>query len=64
MKRFYLLALAATLAFTGCKKDDGDPRPENLTIEKTEYALDAVEERTATVAFRSCTTMPNPRPTG
>ena len=51
MKRFYLLALAATLAFTGCKKDDGDPRPENLTIEKTEYALDAVEERTATVAF-------------
>ena len=38
MKRFYLLALAATLAFTGCKKDDGDPRPENLTIEKTEYA--------------------------
>lgn len=51
MKRFYLLALAATLAFTGCKKDDGDPRPENLTIEKTKYALDAVEERTATVAF-------------
>ena len=51
MKRFYLLALAATLAFTGCKKDDGDPRPENLTIEQTEYALDAVEERTATVAF-------------
>lgn len=51
MKRFYLLALAATLAFTGCKKDDGDPRPENLTIEKTEYALDAVEERTTTVAF-------------
>ena len=51
MKRFYLLALAATLAFTGCKKDDGDPRPENLTIEKTEYALDAVENRTATVSF-------------
>lgn len=51
MKRFYLLALAATLAFTGCKKDDGDPRPENLTIEKTEYALDAVEERTTTIAF-------------
>ncbi len=69
MKRFYLLALAATLAF-GCKKDDGDPRP-NLNIEKTEYAFDAVENRTATVAFtaaatgrfRSCTTM-NPPPTG
>ena len=52
MKSFYLLALAAALAFTGCKKDDGgDPRPGNLTIEKTEYALDAVENRTATVAF-------------
>ena len=51
MKRFYLLALAATLAFTGCKKDDGDPSPENLTIEKTEYAFDAVENRTATVSF-------------
>ena len=52
MKSFYLLALAAALAFTGCKKDDGgDPRPGNLTIEKTEYTLDADEERTATVAF-------------
>ena len=52
MKSFYLLALAAALAFTGCKKDDGgDPRPGNLTIEKTEYALDAVENRNATVAF-------------
>ena len=52
MKSFYLLTLAAALAFTGCKKDDGgDPLPGNLTIEKTEYALDAVENRTATVAF-------------
>lgn len=52
MRPFYLLALAAALAFTGCKKDDGgDPRPGTLTIEKTEYALDAVENRTATVAF-------------
>ena len=51
LKSFFLLALAAALAFTGCKKDDGDPRPENLIIEQTEYALDAVEERTATVAF-------------
>lgn len=52
MKQFYLLALAATLAFTGCKKDDGgNPLPGTLTIEKTEYALDAVENRTATVAF-------------
>ena len=52
LKSFYLLALAAALAFTGCKKDDGgNPLPGNLTIEKTEYALDAVENRTATVAF-------------
>ena len=52
MKSFYLLALAAALAFTGCKKDDGgNPLPGTLTIEKTEYALDAVENRTATVAF-------------
>ena len=52
LKSFSLLALAAVLAFTGCKKDDGDnPLPGALTIEKTEYALDAVENRTATVAF-------------
>ena len=52
LKSFYLLALAAALAFTGCKKDDGgNPLPGALTIEKTEYALDAVENRTATVAF-------------
>lgn len=52
MRPFYLLALAASMAFTGCKKDDGDnPLPGTLTIEKTEYALDAVENRTTTVAF-------------
>ncbi len=52
MKSFYLLTLAAVLAFTGCKKDDGgDPLPGNLTIEKTEYALDAVENRTTEVTF-------------
>ena len=52
LKSFSLLALAAALALAGCKKDDGDdPRPGNLTIEKTEYTLDAVENRTATVAF-------------
>lgn len=52
LKSFYLLALAAALAFAGCKKDNGgNPLPGTLTIEKTEYALDAVENRTATVAF-------------
>ena len=52
-KSLYWLALTAALAlaFTGCKKDDDASRPGNLTIEKTEYTLDADEERTATVAF-------------
>ena len=50
MKQLYLLTLLAILAFTGCKKDDAS-RPENLTVEQTEYTLDAVEKRTATVSF-------------
>ena len=52
-KPLYWLALTAALAlaFTGCKKDDDASRSGNLTIEKTEYTLDADEERTATVAF-------------
>ena len=56
MRPFYLLTLAAALALAGCKKDDGgDPLPGTLTIEKTEYAFDAVENRTATVAFTAAT---------
>ena len=52
LKSFSLLALAAVLAFTGCKKDDGgNPLPGTLSIEKTEYALDAVENRTTEVTF-------------
>ena len=52
-KPLYWLALTAALAlaFTGCKKDDDASRPGNLTVEQTEYTLDAAEERTATVAF-------------
>ena len=52
-KSLYWLALtgALALAFTGCKKDDDASRSGNLTIEQTEYTLDADEERTATVAF-------------
>ena len=51
MKQLYLLPLLAILALMGCKKDDDVSRPGNLTIEQTEYTLDADEERTATVAF-------------
>ena len=53
-KSFYLLALAATLAFTGCKKDDEDEgasQTGKLTVGQTEYTLGAVEERTAAVTF-------------
>ena len=57
MKRFYLPALAAALAFTGCVKvglvdilPPPAPEPE-LTVEQTDYTLGAFEERTATAAF-------------
>ena len=59
-KSFYLLALAATLAFTGCKKDDEDEgasQTGKLTVGQTEYTLGAAEDRTAAVTF-------SPRPTG
>ena len=56
MKQLYLLTLLAILALTCCKKDDSTdtppPAPEpTLTVEQTEYTLDAAEERNATVAF-------------
>ena len=56
MKQLYLLTLLAILALTGCKKDDftdtPPPAPKpTLTVEQTEYTLDAAEERNATVAF-------------
>ena len=51
-KSFYLLALAATLAFTGCKKDDeGASQAGKLTVGQTEYTLGAAEDRTAAVTF-------------
>ena len=59
MKSFYLLTLAAALA--ACSKEDPTPTPEpipdpdpektEIVIEKTEYALDAVENRTTEVTF-------------
>ena len=56
MKQLYLLTLLAILALTGCKKDDSTDTPPpapkpTLTVEQTEYTLDAAEERNATVAF-------------
>ena len=55
-KSFYLLALAATLAFTGCKKDDeGASRSGELTVGQTEYTLGAAEDRTAAATFTALT---------
>ena len=60
-KPLYWLALTAALALAACSKEDPAPTPEpnpepepeqtEIVIEKTEYTLDADEERTATVAF-------------
>ena len=63
LKPIYRLALTAALALAACSKEDPAPTPEpipnpdpdpektEIVIEQTEYTLDAVEERTATVAF-------------
>ena len=55
MKRFYLLTALLALTAAGCVKVDlvdvSTPLPENLTVEQTDYTLDAFEKRTATAAF-------------
>ena len=56
MKRFYLLTALFALTAAGCVKVDlvdvsTSPLPENLTVEQTDYKLDAFEERTATAVF-------------
>ena len=56
MKRFYLLTALFALTAAGCVKVDlvdvsTSPLPENLTVEQTDYTLDAFEKRTATAAF-------------
>ena len=56
LKPIYMLALTAAFALAACSKDDSTdtppPAPEpTLTVEQTEYTLDAAEERNATVAF-------------
>ena len=55
MKRFYLLTALFALTAAGCVKvdlvDAISPPPQNLTVEQTDYTLDAFEKRTATAAF-------------
>ena len=56
MKRFYLLTALFALTAAGCVKVDlvdvsTPPLPENLTVERTDYTLGPIEERTATVVF-------------
>lgn len=50
MKPFYLLTLAA-LSLAACSKDEEADTPRALAIEQTEYTLDALENRTATLRF-------------
>ena len=54
MNPFFLLTLAAALAFVGCGKDKEDnlpPPAQNLTVEQTDCTLGAFEQRTATAVF-------------
>lgn len=57
MKSFYLLTLAAAVALAACSNDDSTPDPNpspadtGLVIEQTEYTLDALDNRSATLTF-------------
>lgn len=57
LKSYYLLTLAAAVAFVACSNDDSTPDPNpgpadtGLVIEQTEYTLDALDNRSATLTF-------------
>ena len=45
LKTFYLLTLSTLLSLAACSKDEGSDTPQPLTIEQTEYTLDAIDNR-------------------
>lgn len=51
LKTFYLLTLSTLLALAACSKDEGTDTPQLLTIEQSEYTLDAIDNRSVTLFF-------------
>lgn len=51
LKTFYLLTLSTLLSLAACSKDEGSDTPQPLTIEQTEYTLDAIDNRSTTHSF-------------
>lgn len=51
LKTFYLLTLSTFLSLAACSKDEGSDTPQPLTIEQTEYTLDAIDNRSTTLSF-------------
>ena len=51
LKTFYLLTLSTLLSLAACSKDEGSDTPQPLTIEQTEYTLDAIDNRSSTLSF-------------
>lgn len=51
LKTFYLLTLSTLLSLAACSKDEGSDTPQPLTIEQTEYTLDAIDNRSTALSF-------------
>lgn len=51
LNTFYLLTLSVLLSLAACSKDEGSDTPQPLTIEQTEYTLDAIDNRSTTLSF-------------